>query len=241
MIFCDKCGKQLESDKICDCAISKTQVCTTPQTKIICITGYSGSGKSTMIKFMQKYLPNSHFIYRDGNKEMKKIKNHEEFEKRYGLPVNTDDALKYFMEVAISVTNTDSANVYADVAVNKKYLELVAAYFEIKFEEELADILIKTVPQFVILDWISLPVFKIWNKADYRIMVRPVKWDSLLENVGRREGAFPVTPDVVKARYLATKEIIDNAENITHVVLNNYDDEYEQKIKDLCAELVKDS
>jgi energy-coupling factor transporter ATP-binding protein EcfA2 len=224
----------------CDYAIKKNQGDTIQKPKIICITGYSGSGKTTMIKLMQEYLPNSHSIYRDGNKEMLKIQNPEEFEKKYGVPVNTNDVIEYFREVASFVTNTDFANADTDVAFVKKYLELVTIYFEIKYEEILADILTKTTPQFVILDWLTLPLFKIWNKADYRIMVKPAKWDLLVENVRKRESAYPVTSDIAKARYLATREIIEGAENITHVVLNHFDDEYEQIIKNLCVEFMVD-
>lgn len=56
--------------------------------KIICISGYSGAGKTTMIKLMQKYLSNVYFITK--NEEITQIKNPSELEKIYGLPVNTD-------------------------------------------------------------------------------------------------------------------------------------------------------
>jgi len=209
-----------------------------PIVKIICITGYSGSGKTTMLKLMQKYLPNSHLIYRDGNKETRNIQFPDEYEKKYGFPVNTDDVMEYFLNVAAFTANKDINNAYADVNVIKKYYELVADYLEKKFEETLTKISTKSTSQYIIMDWISLPASKIWKKADYRIMVKPAKWDLLVKNVGKRKSTYEITPDIANARYLAAKDFVENAENITHVIINNYNEGYEQKIKDLCIEFI---
>jgi len=207
-----------------------------PQTIIICITGVSGSGKTTMIKLMNKYLPVSYIITKDN--EMIKIQNPDEFEKKYGVLVNTDNVLDYFHEVAVSTTKIDVANAFTDIVTEKIFLNLVAVFLEKKYEEKLANILRETQPQYIILEWVSLPIFKIWNKANYRIIVKPANWDLLVEHVKKRGNIITVTPDIAKTRYLATMEMIDNAVNITYEVINNYDYKYEQVIKNLCNEIV---
>ena len=217
---------------MCDSSVNKI-----PKTKIICISGYSGSGKTTMMRLMQKYLPDSYYITKD--EEMTRIQNPKELENIYGITVNTDNVIDYFREVAVSITNT--ANAYTDIATDKKYLELIAIYFEEKYNERFTEILSNKAPQFIILEWISIPQFKIWKKADYRIMVKPAKWELLAENLEKRENRIPVTPEITKARYLSNKEIIESAEDITHEIINNYDDEYEQAIRNLCNEIVSKS
>ena len=215
--------------------MNNTQVHTTQQTKIICITGYSGSGKATMQKIMQKYLPNTYVINRDVTKAWI-IENPDEFAERYCIEVTTNYALECFWNAAIK-ENINSANAYADVAIYQKYLELLTPYLETKYEESLTNVLTYNLPRFVILSWQRLPVCNIWNKADYRILVKPTKWELLVDNLGKRKGDYVVTQ--ANERYLASKDIIENLENITHVVYNNYDYEYEQKVEDLCVEIIK--
>jgi dephospho-CoA kinase len=232
MMLCEKCEKQFELDKACICTDSKI-----PQTKIICVAGYSGSGKTTMIKLMQKYLPNSYFITKD--EEITQIQNPSELEKVYGVPVNAEHIFDYFKEVVAFRENIDVASIHTNITYQTKFSDLITIYLEQRYEEKLADILTRTTPDFVVLEWSSLPKFKIWNEANYRVVVKPAKWGLLVENLVKRVKRTPVTLDIARVRNLYIKEIIENAENVTHEIINNYDGEYEQTIKDFCSELVK--
>ena len=205
------------------------------KTKIICITGYSGSGKTTMAKLMKKYLPNSCLIIKDA--EMSHIYNVEEFERNHsviGIPVNTNNATVYFREAATICTKAQESIAFASADTETKYLELLSRYLEDRFNMKMKSLLSDNQIEFIILEFICLPVFKIWNDADFRIIVRPSNWESLIKNVGKRGDSVTVTPDIAKARYLSTKHILENVSNVTHEFINHYDNKYKKEIKKFC-------
>ena len=208
--------------------------------KIVCISGYSGSGKTTMINFMKKYLPNAYFITKD-EADIRIIKNPGEMERIYGVPVDTDQITRYFNSVVAFRNGIDIKEMSSDLKYQAQLWQLLSPYVEQKYDELLRDILSKTTPDIVVVESSSVTRFKIWKEADYRIIVRPSNWELLIEKVLQRPGRRPMSREAVIARNKFTKaELIDKAENVTFEIINNYDESFETTIKDFCDKLGKE-
>ena len=198
--------------------------------KKICIAGHSGSGKTTMSYLMEKYLPNAYNI-RKIEDEFFKIKNREELERIYGIPVpfDIDDQKDYLREVAKAYPNREEKFFELLEPVAKKNMEAAISYVTETYN-----------PDFIIIEGIAMPKSHFWRDADYRIIVEPANWELLLQFVKRRREKQPVVDDkLAEERRLAVGETLEKAEKVSYIFVNNYDDGFEQEIKAICNKIIK--
>jgi guanylate kinase len=190
---------------------------------IICIAGYSGGGKTTAARLMQRHLPNAYDIR--SYQGLFQIKNPKELENVYGMPVETDDERQYFIKLSKTYPNDE-----------EKFLELIYPYVEKNYRAAMIDVEKTLNPDYVILEWITLPQFSFWNEALCRIIVRPTDWEKLFEHIAVRHGQESDRKSTEERR-LVVKDTIENAPDVTHWIMNNYDEKFEQDIIAICAEL----
>ena len=198
--------------------------------KTICIAGHSGSGKTTMSYLMEKYLPNAYNI-RKVEDEFFKIKNREELERMYGVPVpaNIDDEKDYLREVAKVYPNRE-----------EKFFELLSPLATKNMKAAISHVIETYNPDFIIIEGIAMPKSHFWWEADYRIIVEPANWELLVEFVKRRREKQPIVDEkLAEERRLAVQETLNNAENVSYRVINNYDDTFEQTIQAICNEIIE--
>jgi len=197
--------------------------------KIICISGYSGGGKSTMLNIMEKNLPNSFAIRVE--EEMLKIFNTKEAENFFGFPANNDNILVYLYKVA----NLNDLN------GERTFFDLSKPYIEKKIIEMINSISFKNQPDFIIIDWIALPLFDIWNQANFRIIVEPADFLEHMKRTISRNNSVPVNRQVVEKRISAFKDVLSCIDNTNYYIVKNYyNEEYELEIKDICIKLVNE-
>lgn len=127
--------------------------------KLICITGYSGSGKTMIAKFLQKELPNSKSL------DMDKIVHSalkDEIVKKNVHKIFGDKVFKG-KEIDRKLLGRI---VFDDLELREKQYAISWEYTRKEIENEL-----NTKHKFLIIDWFMISRYKYWYQADYRILV----------------------------------------------------------------------
>ena len=180
---------------------------------------------------MEKYLPNAFYIRRLDDMTYA-INNRDELEKIYGVRVPTDiiNEQDYMQEVANTYPNRE-----------EKFFHLLGQAAERNLDEAFLYAIKMFHPDYIIEEGIAMIYSKYWREADYRILIEPSNWELLLQFVKRRrEKHQPIVDDALaNARCLAVQETLNNAQNISFKIVNNYDDKYEQAIQNICDEIAR--
>ena len=195
----------------------------------IFISGYSGTGKSTFAKKIASKLPNAerfdadYFMF-SSIKYYKK-----EFESIFGKKLDYDNYANCYLRVTDAAT-FEQYNEYHHLSmpfVNDKIDEIV----KFKKSQKL---------NFFVVDWISFPKLTIWRENNYRVMVdskEDTRHTNLVERL-KKEGFTGNGYAVCKIRDMIVSEIIENAENITHRIENNFNGHLDKYVDAFCDEVL---
>ena len=207
--------------------------------KIICIGGYSGSGKSTAIGHMRRYMSNTAFITSRG--DIRTIHDPQKLEEEFGIPVDTNHIFDYFKKVICLNAGIDELSFYENLTYQKMFSKLISDYIEKQYEQACSEILRSDTPDFIIMEWSTIPSFKIWMSSDYRVMIQPINMELLYSNLIRRsyQNRRKLTLDAAKMRNLSIMDIVENANNVTIQLINDYSSAYEQAVKKFCFGLMR--
>ena len=198
--------------------------------KTICITGHSGSGKTTASHLMEKYLPNAFYI-RKLDDMFYAIKNRDELEETYGIriPADIDNERYYMLEIAKTYPNRE-----------EKFMELLGQLTDKNMDAAVLYAVEMYQPDYIIQEGLAMLYSKYWRDADYRIIVEPSCWERLIQFVALRREKQPIVDETLaNERRIAFQETIDNAQNVSFRISNNYDDRFEQTIQSICEEITK--
>ena len=197
--------------------------------KIICIAGHCGSGKTTAIKIMAKHLPNSAVVRGDSffTSNLKKYGN--VFEEIYKTHMNMENPLGSFEFVYKEATAEGIEN----------YLRFFNT-FAVSLEEEIENAIseIKHGKDFVLVEYVTLPIFKVWQYADCRIMIvsnKKARSEKLSERAALRNSTVNDVFTFVRESALAG--LIENVSNVDFTVENSYNEKFEQDLMGICQTL----
>ena len=201
--------------------------------KIICIAGHCCSGKTTAIGIMAKHLPNSEIARSDNFLAAALIEHRKEFEEIYKIPLDTENPYESYRR-ALSDDSPESVKTYI------KFENILSPFLENKVEKAVEEK--QQGKDFIIAEYVMLPVFKIWEYADYRIMItsnkelRAIKW----RERAIIKGSYNKNDRHHYVRENALAGIIENAGNIDFLVENKYDENFERDLIHLCQKIVSD-
>jgi len=200
--------------------------------KIICVSGQFCSGKTTAIDIMAQYLPNSAIIHGDIFLSDALLKHEKEFKEIYNVQLDHDKPTASLR----SVNNKQTAE---SVKTYMKFCNIFMPYIESKIKKAVAENK-KQGKDFIIVEYVSLPSFKIWEYADYRIMIVPDKGIRTKKLYERTIAKREYNEDFELIRENAFMNIIDNAENIDFIITNNFDENFEKDLVCLSQRLALD-
>jgi len=198
--------------------------------KIICIAGHCGSGKTTSIKIMFQYLPNSIVIRGDKYLSAALLKHGNTFEEIYKIPFDTEQPLKCWLNTHdnASLENADTyfRFFHTFVPTLEKLIEIAILENKKKYS-------------YILVEYVTLPMFKIWNDADYRIMINSNKELRALKLHERAiaNNKMSHNENSTKIRENILSKIIDNANEINYIIENKYDEKLERDLVILCNNL----
>ena len=197
--------------------------------KIICVSGEFCSGKTTAIDIMANHLPNSAIIHGDNFLNDALINHEKEFKEIYNVALDLTNPTASLRAVNNNLTS-ESIKTYIE------FCNIFMPYIENKIEKIVAENR-EQGKNFVIVEYVSLPSFKIWESADFRIMIVPnqvIRKTKLYERtIAKRE----YNEDYEYIRKSAFKEIIENAKNIDFNIINYFDENFEKDLISSCREI----
>ena len=199
--------------------------------KIICITGFSGSGKSKATDMFVENLPNSAAVM--GSLFL-----------RHSAPLFKKEFEEIF-EMTLDMEHPEDSlreGVNKSAAQHRAYMDVIGSYIEneintaIKNAEENGC-------EYFIVDWIELPILEIWKKADYRIMIDAqddVRTYHLANRRnGRSENAMKFYSErTSQIRKDTFREALVNAKGVDYLIFNEYDEHLKNEVEYLCQKIV---
>ena len=197
--------------------------------KIICISGQFCSGKTTAIEIMTHHLPNSAIIYGDHFLIDALLEHKKEFKKIYNIPL---DLNKPTASLRNANKNATGENI-------KKYIQFCNIFMPY-IENGIKKAVMKNQKQgkdFVLIEYVSLPSFKIWEYADWRIMIIPNKKTRKLKLYKRTIAKREYNEGFELIRENAFRKIIDSAKNTDFIIKNNFNKNFEKDLINLCQKI----
>jgi len=199
--------------------------------KIICLTGYSGSGKSKATDLFVENLPNATSI-----KGSVFLRNSaplfpKEFEEIFEIPLDVNHPEDSLRE-----------GVNKSAFQHRAYMDVIASYMENEIENT-----IKTATEkgfgFLVIDWIELPKMEVWKRADYRIMVDApdkIRTAHLINRGGRSENVkkfYSENTSIIRKETF--KGVLCSAKLVDYLIYNEYDEHLSNEIQYLCDKIIK--
>lgn len=200
--------------------------------KIICIAGHSCSGKSTALEFLRRFLPNSKTVSGDSFWLESLVHFAKEFEQIFGIPLDREKPGASLIRVECDPHTT-----------TEKYRELFhlrAAFVEKQINKEIN----KAKEQgkdYIIVEYVLLPVLDVWKSADFRIMVtskKSVRAEQLLVRFAKYGNPEDGARRSHNLREIVFGEVVDNAVDVDFVVQNNYDKTFERDLEKVCRKII---
>ena len=198
--------------------------------KLICISGQFCSGKTMAVEILAEYLPNSAIVHGDDYFVDALLKHKNEFEEVYGASLDLEKPTASLRSVNDNF-NDESVKTYI------RFCNIFMPYIESKIEKAV----IKNKEQgkdFIIVEYVSLPKFKMWESADFRIMISPnkqVREAKLYERtIAKRE--YNTGYELIREN--AFEDIIRSANNIDFVINNNYDENFKKDLIYLSEKII---
>jgi len=194
---------------------------------IICIAGHSGSGKSEVTKSLIEHLPNTVLI--DGDKYMFQwmAEHLEDFKDVFGISKEKCD-LKECMDIAKQMTSEQF----------RKFVYTSAPFIEKGIENELCN-LCEYNKLYVIIEWMGIPMFKVWARSEYRIIVNSSfeqRREKLLERTLKEGKAYKEDPATIRTPCI--EEILKIVKDVDFVLNNTYNEYFSLECKRVCDKIL---
>lgn len=198
--------------------------------KLICIAGDCGSGKTTAIDIMAQNLPNSVMVRGDLYLKDALLNNTKEFEDIYNVPLDRKQPFQSFMSVSVS----------ASTAINvKNYIRMFNAF--IPFIENEIEKAIKENKDkdFILVEYVALPSYKTWEKADYRAIItseNELRINKLKERMiskyDKNEEKFTLLSETALTLFT------ERADNVGFIIKNKYNKNFKNDLIKCCQKIV---
>ena len=199
------------------------------ETAIICITGYAGSGKSTMSNMLENHLPNARCIHVDDYYADYVTQFPEDVEQIFGQPVDTSNGLLYLEKFVRKL----------DVREYKKFCDAFNLYANYRLAKDATSIISAHQPRFLIVEHYMLPILCIWKRADYKLLIQTNKLELQSELLSNRE-IFAWDRSFAKIVNSAARECIENiAESVDYTIHNNFDDNFNEHVKNIALQILE--
>jgi len=200
--------------------------------KLICIAGNCGSGKTTAIDIMAQNLPNSVSVRGDLYLKDALLNNTKEFEDIYNVPLDSKQPFRSFMSVSVG----------ASTAIKiEKYIRMFNA-FKPFIENEIEKAIKEHKNQdkdFILVEYVALPSYKTWKKADYRAIITSEKElrikkmkERMISKYDKNEEKFTLLSET------ALTIFTEKADNIDFIIQNKYNENFEKDLIECCQKIV---
>jgi uridine kinase len=196
--------------------------------KSICISGYSGSGKTTVAKLVAANFPKSDVF--DADYFMYTSTRHypKEFKRIFRENLDWDNYANCFRNISSVGT----------LSQNAEYFDLIMPFVDSKIDE--ISIYKKSRGcEFFVVEWAFLPKLESWKKADYRVIVdapKALRYKMLHERLCSYEKFKDDAYSVGAMRDALLTEVIENA-NRNYTIINNYDERIVSNVEQLADSL----
>jgi dephospho-CoA kinase len=193
--------------------------------KLICITGNSGSGKSTVAKMFCDILPNSLLIRADDYMWKWAKHNIAEYRRIFEISQESTD-FDECRRLSRNMTSEQLQNFVATVTpfVENDLEEAISSQKNNKYS-------------YVVTEWAGLYKFKIWNRADYRILINVQESIRVKKLVERLVASGRYSDAGISARIVPVQDILEIVSNPSFIIENNYDDDLYIKIQHICSSI----
>ena len=195
--------------------------------KTICISGLCGSGKTTAVTTLAQHLPNSAAVHGDIFFRTALLRHKNEFEEIYGFRLDTAQPGRSLRRAANNAS-IESIRKYHE------FFHILAPYIEQEIENAVFANQ-KQGKNFCLVEYVTLPMFRIWAQADYRVIVfqnKELRKSKVRERTIEKYGQN--SEEHHTFREAAWGTLIDNAIDIDFSVENRYDDTFERDLIILC-------
>jgi dephospho-CoA kinase len=194
---------------------------------IICITGHCGSGKSEAAKSLLEYLPNASLI--NGDKYMFQwMTNYlEDFKEIFGIPKDICD-IGECAERGKQMTSDQFT----------KFIHATAPFIERNIEEEISK-MHECNKSYLIIEWLGVPMFKIWERSEYRILVNSSfeqRSEKLLGRTFKEGRPYRENPAVIRTPVV--ENILKTIKNFNFILNNSYNESFSLECKLLCDKIL---
>lgn len=200
--------------------------------KLICMAGDCGSGKTTAIDIMAQNLPNSVIVRGDLYLKDALLNSTKEFEDIYNVPLDRKQPFRSFMSV--SVSDSTAINI-------KNYIRMFNAF--IPFIENEIEKAIKEYKNkdkdFILVEYVALPSYKTWKKADYRAMItseNELRINKLKERMiskyDKNEEKFTLLSETALTLFT------ERADNVDFIIKNKYNENFRNDLIECCQKIV---
>jgi dephospho-CoA kinase len=197
--------------------------------KTVCISGQFGSGKSTAADIIEKYLPNSAIIHSDSFWVEALKKHKKEFRKIFNFQLD----IKHPTDSIRQAAHSDPIE---SLKKSRKFNDVILPYIESEIEKKVAKNK-KLGKKFVIIEYISLPSFDIWKRADCRILIVPNEEIHFKKLYQREITKRDYDEEFESTRQKTFAGVIKNAKNIDFTIKNDYDKNFEKDLIRVCEQL----
>jgi len=194
--------------------------------KLICITGDSGSGKTTVAKKIQEFLPHSLLIHADDYMKNWVKHNIAECQRIFNISQETVG----FNECRLLCCNTTLEQF-------RKFIATVTPFVE-KDVEKIISLQKNGRYSYAIIEWAGLCNFKIWNRADYRITIKTQESMRIKNLTKKMVASGRYNDNAIKVRTVPDPDNHKISLNPSFIIENNYDDNLYLNIQSVCSSII---
>jgi len=214
--------------------------------EIILITGHSCAGKQTTTAIMSRFLKNSVAIHADVYIRPGLVHLASQFKEIFGIPVTSGKSesipnppyihFEHDPSIALCQVETDPQTTSEQYM---KLFHLLAQYTEKQIESDI-ETAREQGKDFVIVEYVMLPILDIWKRANYRVMISSNK-QARIKHLGARFERKGYSCEVAQKSYELRQAVfgpmLDSATSVDCYITNNYDENYERDLRHMCLAL----